>query len=88
MSERQTASAHEIRLTDAEKGTINAVEKVISAKSDCITLLTSRGELIITGKDFTISGYDEQSKTFSFTGSVTGMNYRGAKEPLFKKIFK
>ena len=88
MNDKQTASSHEITLINAQKGTVTAVDKVISARGDCILLSTSLGELSITGKDFTISGYNEQSKTFSFSGKVTGLSYKGAKEPVFKKLFK
>ena len=88
MENNRLADKHEVTLINKEKGTITGVNKVLSVKDACIALETSMGELAISGKNFAISGYNEQNKTFSFTGTVSGLNYRGAKEPIFKKIFK
>lgn len=88
MENNRLADKHEITIINKENGTITGVNKVLSIKDDCIVLETSMGELSISGKNFAISGYNEQNKTFSFTGTVSGFNYRGAKEPIFKKIFK
>ncbi len=88
MENNRTNDTHEITLINKEKGTITGVNKVLSVKDDCIALESSMGELAISGKNFVISGYNDQNKTFSFTGTVSGLNYRGKKEPVFKKIFK
>lgn len=88
MENNRTNDTHEVTLINKEKGTITGVSKVLSVKDDCIALETSMGELSVSGKNFAISGYNEQNKTFSFTGTVSGLNYRGTKEPIFKKIFK
>ena len=88
MENKPSSGSHSVVIEEKQKATVTGVEKVLAVKSDSVTLSTAMGTLTFTGKNFTISGYNEKDRTFSFGGEIASAAYQGQKEPFLKKIFK
>lgn len=70
MENKPSSGSHSVVIEEKQKATVTGVEKVLAVKSDSVTLSTAMGTLTFTGKNFTISGYNEKDKTFSFGGRL------------------
>ena len=88
METKTSVASHCVVIDQKQKVTVTGVEKVLSVKNHCLSLSTSMGILIFTGKNFAISGFSEKEKTFSFGGEISSAVYQGQKESFIKKFFK
>ena len=79
---------HSINLENRSHAALTGVEKVVSSNENCITLLTSGGELVIFGANLKINKFDNVSGQLSFEGTVNKLQYSAGKEKLIKRIFK
>lgn len=86
--DNQSQVRHSITIVSRKDGNVEGVSKVVSAYPDAINLVTSRGELSITGKELKILKFDADSGKLSFEGEVACIKYGGGKKPLLKRIFK
>lgn len=84
----QGTTLHSFTLADRNKGSLEGVTKVVSASPENISLITSRGGLVISGKELKIMKYDADTGKLSFEGEVCAVKYEGGKKPLLKRLFK
>lgn len=84
----QSAAVHSLALANKAKGSLEGVVKVVSASPENISLVTSRGGLVIEGKELKIMKYDADTGKLSFEGEVCAVRYEGGKKPLLKRLFK
>ncbi len=86
-TENKTRS-HELRLTCREKGSLTGIEKVISSCDTSLNLVSVCGNLVVSGEKLRIVQFNAALGTLEFEGTVSGLRYSGAKQPLLKRIFK
>lgn len=86
--QQKPAMPHSLSLIGRESGTVEGVSKVVASAPDVISLVTSKGELSVRGKDLSIVKYDADSGKLSFIGQIDSIKYEGGKKPLLKRIFK
>ncbi len=79
---------HTITIENRSKAFLTGVNKVISSNESSLLLETSEGGLSVQGANLKISKYDMEAGTLSFEGSVNGLKYSAAKEPVLKKLFR
>ncbi len=79
---------HEFKLICREKGSLTGIEKVVSSCDTSLNLISTCGNLLISGEKLKIIKFNASDGTLDFEGSVQSVKYSGAKQPLFKRIFK
>ncbi|MCI9031790.1 MAG: hypothetical protein HFK09_04625 [Clostridia bacterium] len=79
---------HSLSITDRKNGTVEGVNKVVSANPETVNLITSRGALSICGKDLRILKFDADTGKLSLEGEINSLKYEGGKKPLLKRIFR
>lgn len=86
--ETQLARKHNFSIEDRSRARLTGVIKVINVNSQCIMLVTTRGDLTITGSDLKVERFDVADGTCDFTGKLSALKYADAKTSLLKRIFK
>lgn len=79
---------HELRIICREKGSFTGIEKVISSCDTSLSLISSCGNLTVSGEKLKIVKYNAADGTLDFEGNVSQIKYSGAKQSLIKRIFK
>ena len=80
--------AHELRLFCRDKGSFTGIEKVISSCDTALQLISSCGNLTVSGEKLKIVQYNADDGSLEFEGTVNGIKYSGGKQPLLKRLFK
>ena len=81
-------SGHDLKLNCREKGSMTGIEKVVSSNETAISLISTCGNITISGEKLRITKYDCVSGTLEFEGQVREIKYTGAKQSLLKRLFK
>lgn len=82
------SGSHELKLNCREKGSLTGIEKVVSSCDTALNLISSCGNILISGEKLKITRYNAGDGILEFEGSVNSIKYSGAKQPLIKRIFK
>lgn len=87
-TENKPRRNHELKLSERNKGYLTGIEKVISSCDTSLCLVSSCGNLNITGEKLKIIKFNADDGTLDFEGTVNSLKYSGAKQSLIKRIFK
>ena len=85
-TENKPRRNHELKLSERNKGYLTGIEKVISSCDTSLCLVSSCGNLNITGENLKIIKFNADDGTLE--GTVNSLKYSGAKQSLIKRIFK
>lgn len=88
MEEKKIVKPYSVKIENRSGGSLTGVKKLISAAANAIELDTFGGGLTVTGADLKLERYDEAEGLLTFSGTVNGVKYAGAKTPLLKRLFK
>ena len=95
MEEKEKQTSHiereqTIHLVNQKDLEITDTKKVISLKPDIIQLTSSKGGMIIDGKNLELIKLDDNTSTAHITGEINQIRFVQTIEPksIFRKIFK
>lgn len=86
--EKEIKKPHSFSINDRTSCSMNGIEKVISSSDDQIIVISSCGEMEISGKNLKIIKFDVEDGSFCFEGEIDGVKYSAPKVPLLKRLFK
>ena len=79
---------HSLCIENRASLNLSGINEVISSCETELCLVSSFGEMTITGKDFKIIKFNAEESVLIASGAVDSVKYKGAKVPLIKRIFK
>lgn len=79
---------HSFCLENRSSISMTGISEVISSCDTEISLVSSYGEITVTGKDLKINKFNVEDGALIAEGNVDCVKYKGAKTPLLKRIFK
>ena len=80
--------SQDLHLFDRKLLKVTGVKTVSEFDEKSVVLELEAGTLVVSGSGMTVSRLDVESGEVEISGTVSGMNYRGAKENLFKRLWK
>lgn len=79
---------HSFEVSNRARCTMSGIQKVISSSETSVLLVSSCGNMEISGKKLKINKFDIEDGTLAFEGEIDGIKYSAPKVPLLKRLFK
>lgn len=79
---------HTVCLENRKGINMSGIIEVISSCETELNLVSSYGEISVTGKELKITKFNAEDGNLIAEGNVDSLKYKGAKTPLLKRIFK